>query len=103
MAQKKNFATLTLPFLRLPSFLALLLLCSVAGAALLTRTILPNPFTTRDSSGRLGTYSTAGGVDLSNPFFQSLGSNGRSCASCHQAADAWSVIPRHIQERFELS
>jgi len=103
MAQKKNFATLTLPFLRLPSFLALLILCSLAGAALLTRTILPNPFTTRDSSGRLGTYSTAGGVDLSNPFFQSLGSNGRSCASCHQAADAWSVIPRHIQERFELS
>jgi len=51
----------------------------------------------------LSTYSTGGGVDLTNPFFQSLGSNGRSCASCHQPADAWSVAPPHIRERFERS
>jgi cytochrome c peroxidase len=104
VAHKKTFATLTLPFLtRFSICLLLFILCFAGGVALLAGTILPNPLNTRDPIGVLSTYSTAGGVDVANPFFQSLGSNGRSCASCHQAADAWSVSPRHIQERFERS
>jgi hypothetical protein len=104
VAHNKTFATLILSFLlRLPNSLILFVLFSAGGVALLASTSLPNPFNTRNATGRLSTYSTAGGVDLTNPFFRSLGSNGRSCASCHQAADAWSVIPRHLQERFERS
>jgi hypothetical protein len=61
---------------------------------------LPNPLFTFDTSGILSTYSTSGSIDLANPFFQSLGSNGRSCGSCHQPADAWTVAPPHIQQRF---
>lgn len=64
---------------------------------------LPNPLITLDPSGLLSTYSTAGGVDVTNPFFQSLGTNGRSCVSCHQPADAWTVTPPHIQARFYTS
>jgi hypothetical protein len=35
--------------------------------------LLPNPLQTPDSTGVLSTYSTAGGIDINNPFFQSLG------------------------------
>src|SRR5437762_5003848 len=60
---------------------------------------LPNPLITSDASGLLSTYSPRGAINLSNPFFQILGSNGRTCATCHQPGDAWSVTPAHIQAR----
>ena len=41
--------------------------------------LLPVP----DPSGTIATYSTNGSLDLGSPFFQSLGTNGRSCATCH--------------------
>jgi cytochrome c peroxidase len=56
-----------------------------------------------DSTGYLGTLSTTGSIDTTNPFFQSLGTNGRSCGSCHVASDAWSVTPAHVQQRFEAT
>jgi len=56
-----------------------------------------------DPSGVIRTYSTSGGIDLSNPFFASLGTNGRSCGSCHQQSDAWGVSAEHIRARFEAS
>jgi cytochrome c peroxidase len=55
----------------------------------------PNP------AGWGATFSTAGSVDLTGSFFTSLGTNGRTCGSCHQPGDGWTVIPSHIQERFE--
>ncbi|MEO6362163.1 MAG: cytochrome C, partial [Caldimonas sp.] len=33
----------------------------------------------------------------------SIGTNGRTCESCHQAAEGWSVTPKGIRERFEAS
>lgn len=56
-----------------------------------------------DPTGVARTFSPAGAPDISNAFFQSLGTNGRSCVSCHQAGDGWSVTPAHIQERFVAS
>jgi cytochrome c peroxidase len=53
-----------------------------------------------DPTGAVRTFSTTGSVDTTNPFFQSLGTNGRACISCHQPGDAWTVTPPHIQERF---
>jgi len=53
-----------------------------------------------DSTGMLQTISTTGSFDISNAFFENLGTNGRSCVSCHQPGDAWSVTPEHIQARF---
>ena len=48
---------------------------------------LPNLFPLRNASGFLETYNDGGGpIDLTGPFFQSLGTNGRSCASCHRPA-----------------
>jgi cytochrome c peroxidase len=57
----------------------------------------------RDPSGQIRTVTTNGSFDTSNPFFQSLGANGRSCVTCHQPADAWSITPDHLHERFEKS
>ena len=56
-----------------------------------------------DPTGYLGTLSTTGSIDTANPFFQSLGTNGRSCATCHVAGEAWSVTPSRIQARFTAS
>ena len=52
-----------------------------------------------NASGTSATYSTQR-IDPDNPFFKALGSNGRSCSTCHQAATGWSVTPRSIQQRF---
>ena len=56
-----------------------------------------------NASGQAATYSAAGFIDTANPFFQSLGSNGRSCASCHQQSEAWTVTPEGVQKRFRAS
>jgi cytochrome c peroxidase len=56
-----------------------------------------------DPTGRVRTVSTSGEAEVSNAFFQSLGSNGRSCATCHQASDAWTITPEHIRARFAAS
>jgi cytochrome c peroxidase len=42
-------------------------------------------------------------TQTNTPFFQSLGSNGRTCATCHAPADAWTVTPGHAQQRFQAS
>jgi cytochrome c peroxidase len=63
--------------------------------------LLPNPLFTPDSSGLLSTYSTAGEIDINNPFFQSLGTNGRSCNTCHISSSAWSLTPADVQEKFK--
>src|SRR5215471_2002238 len=68
-----------------------------SGAALYAGSGLRNPLITGDPTGILMTYSETGPVDLGNPFFQNLGSNGRRCSTCHQPADAWTVTPSHIR------
>ena len=55
---------------------------------------------TRDVSGWLQTRTPTGRIDKGNPFFQSLGSNGRSCSSCHQQQDGWTISAADVQRRF---
>ena len=56
-----------------------------------------------NGAGVMGTFSTAGEIDLQNPFFQNLGTNGRRCVSCHQPDSAWSITPQNVQLRFLLT
>src|SRR4030095_8923056 len=57
--------------------------------------LFPNP------GGASQTYSAInGGIDLTGPFFQSMGTNGRSCATCHQLSDGMSVSAENVQRRF---
>ena len=53
-----------------------------------------------DSTGLIGTYDVAGSIDRANPFFQSLGTNGRSCSTCHDAAQAMSITPAHARRLY---
>ncbi len=54
-------------------------------------------------TGAVQTFSTAGRIDTGNPFFQNLGTNGRTCFTCHRAENAWTITPASLRERFEAS
>jgi cytochrome c peroxidase len=62
-----------------------------------------DPMTTRDATGLLRTINHAGAIDRNNAFFQSIGTNGRSCGSCHVQSAAWSITPPELQARFEAT
>jgi hypothetical protein len=74
----------------------------IAGAAS-SAPSTPGLSTAPDPSGSIGVFSTAGLIDSSNPFFQSLGSNGRSCSTCHVASQAMSFTPDSARRRFEAT
>ena len=74
-----------------------------ASAAVSGGLHLPNLSPFSNEHGVARTFSAGGDIDLSSPFFQSIGTNGRSCGSCHQPGDGWSVTPAHIQSRFAAS
>ena len=63
----------------------------------------PNIITTRDASGQLRTFNANGALDLQNPFFQDLGTNGRTCFTCHQPQSGWTITPENVQARFTES
>jgi hypothetical protein len=42
-------------------------------------------------------------VDTNNPFFKSLGTNGRACVTCHQPSAGWSITPPQIQAVFDAT
>src|SRR6202011_4186015 len=56
-----------------------------------------------DASGIVRTVNLNGALDLSNPFFKELGTNGRSCFSCHRPAQGWSITPASVTRRFSES
>ena len=58
----------------------------------------PNP------SGTLEVIFTDGRFfDLTNPFFQDLGTNGRTCFSCHKPNDGWTITPPTVQAIFKAT
>ena len=64
---------------------------------------LPNNFPILNEAGTAATFSTAGFVDLNNPFHVPQGTNGRSCESCHLVQTGWSVRPVDVELRFWLT
>lgn len=66
--------------------------------------VLGQTFSSPDPTGVVETYNVAAPtVTKHNPFFQSLGTNGRACATCHEPRSAWSVSAASIQKRFYAS
>ncbi|HEY6926826.1 MAG TPA: hypothetical protein VI653_25295 [Steroidobacteraceae bacterium] len=53
-----------------------------------------------DPTGAVATHSVSGRIDTRGAFFQSLGVNGRTCASCHALDQAMSISPAQIQSTF---
>jgi len=77
----------------------------VLGASVLTlfgnAQTLPNRLPIPDSSGLIETYNVNDApISLKGAFFQSLGTNGRSCSTCHLPAEGWSVSADEIKLRF---
>jgi hypothetical protein len=57
-----------------------------------------------DPSGLIATYQPSGETQTSgNPFFQNLGTNGRTCFTCHQPQTGWTVSAAAAQARFYSS
>jgi hypothetical protein len=81
-----------------------LLLPGAALTAVISAQSLPNLFPLPNGSGLLETYNINNQpVSLKGAFFQSLGTNGRSCSSCHLPTEGWSVSAAEIQLRFLLT
>src|SRR5690348_6699013 len=81
----------------LPLFILLLLSSRPASSDDMQRNLSTFP----NENGVAQTFDSAGPLDTSGPFFQSLGSNGRSCVTCHQPGDNWSITPKSIRARFD--
>jgi cytochrome c peroxidase len=82
-------------------WLVIAVFLSLAGA--LSATVIPNLFPFFDPTGVVSTYNVTGPIRDDGPFFQSLGTNGRSCGSCHQASDAMGLGVQNIRTRFALT
>jgi cytochrome c peroxidase len=65
---------------------------------------LPSLFAFPNAAGLVETYNTGNkSIDLTGPFFQSLGTNGRSCFSCHRPAEGWGISADEVNLRFNLT
>jgi hypothetical protein len=66
---------------------------------------IPDMFPFINSSGISATHNTSGNgrIDTSGPFFRSLGTNGRSCFSCHRPDQGWSISADGMKLLFALT
>jgi cytochrome c peroxidase len=57
-----------------------------------------------DPTGRVGTFQPGTAtITANNPFFQNLGTNGRTCFTCHQPQTGWTVSAASVRARFDAS
>lgn len=54
-----------------------------------------------DPGGAIASFQPSGPtITAKNAFFQDLGSNGRTCFTCHQPQDGWTISAQHVRDRF---
>src|SRR5665213_3091039 len=76
---------------------------AILGSALCTdaQTTLPNLFPFPNSTGLLQNYNTDNQpIPQTGAFFQSLGTNGRSCSTCHLASQGMGLAAADVEFRF---
>jgi hypothetical protein len=57
-----------------------------------------------DPKGAIASFQPNGAtITSNNAFFKDMGTNGRTCFTCHQPQNGWSVSAKDIAERFEKS
>jgi hypothetical protein len=64
---------------------------------------LSSALTVGNATGTSETFTASNTIDTTNEFFQSLGTNGRSCVTCHDPGDNWTIVPAHLQQRFDAT
>ena len=76
----------------------------VGGDTQATPPVIPQLEIDPDSSGAIATFQPRGStITAKNAFFKDLGTNGRTCFTCHQPEDGWSLSAQHAQDRFRAS
>jgi len=65
--------------------------------------VIANLSSFANGSGQSRTFNPRGILNPDNPFFHDLGTNGRTCATCHQANEGWSFTPEGVQRRFDAT
>ncbi len=76
----------------------------VDGGAQHTPSLIPQFTLDSDPKGLVASYQPSGPtVTASNPFFQNLGTNGRTCFTCHQPQTGWTISAQSAQARFDQS
>lgn len=75
----------------------------MAGSTLQAGFSLPNLFPFLDFTGFSATNSKTGSVSLGGPFFQSLGTNGRTCGTCHAPSVGFGLNPIDAQFRYLIT
>lgn len=75
----------------------------LTGGTAIADIYFQNLFPFLDFAGLSATNSTTGSIDLSNPFFQSLGTNGRSCTTCHALGDGLGLRAADAQFRYFIT
>ena len=66
--------------------------------------IIPKFEMDSDPAGAIATFQPGGATfPANNPFFQNLGSNGRTCFTCHQPQTGWTVSSSSVADRFANS
>jgi hypothetical protein len=72
------------------------------GSAQKTPAVIPELEIGVDPAGAIASFQPNGPtITAKNAFFQDLGTNARTCFTCHQWQDGWSLSARHAQERFD--
>ncbi len=64
---------------------------------------LPVTISDPDGTGTGATRFADGAPDPAGVFFTPLGSNGRSCSTCHDRTTGWTVTPAALQTRFDAT
>jgi hypothetical protein len=59
-----------------------------------------NLLAARNEFGTAETFHVTGAVDFTNPFFQQLGTNPRTCATCHGADQGWTMTTEANDQLF---
>lgn len=75
----------------------------LAAGSAIADVYLPNLFPFFDFTGWSATNSTSGRVDLSGAFFQSLGTNGRTCETCHSPSAAFGLSAEDARFRYFIT
>ncbi|MGH9781041.1 MAG: hypothetical protein ACRD33_04405 [Candidatus Acidiferrales bacterium] len=73
----------------------------VAIATTVAAVTLPNLFPFMDPSGVMETYSATGAFNENGPFFQVLGTNGRTCGTCHVVNNAMGLSAATAESIYE--
>src|SRR5438105_10926635 len=82
--------------------LSVLLLLLAHGGAGFAETVGPT-LDVSNGTGVVRLFSSVGPVDVTHPFAQSLGSNGRACVTCHSPLDGMTITPAGARARFDQS